>query len=79
MLVIATGFIPLSPLSLSIVPTMVMSKGSQSLGKHIVWRVGQKNSRKAWIAETLLKTELITIQLIQSIIHDTGSTNPSES
>ena len=47
MVVIATGFIPLSPLS--IVSTMVMWERSQWLGKNIVQNTGKKNSRKAWI------------------------------
>ena len=43
----ATGFIPLSPLS--IVSTMVMWESSQWLGKNILRSTGQKNSRKTWI------------------------------
>ena len=38
MIVIATGFIPLSPLS--VVSTMVMWEISQWLGKNIVWSTG---------------------------------------
>ena len=38
MIVIATGFIPLSPLS--VVSTKVMWESSQWLGKNIVWRTG---------------------------------------
>ena len=38
MIVIASGFIPLSPLS--VVSTMVRLKSSQSLGKNIVWSTG---------------------------------------
>ena len=38
MIVIATGFIPLSPLS--VVLTMVMWESSQWLGKNIVWCTG---------------------------------------
>ena len=47
MIVIATGFIPLSPLS--VVSTIIMLESSQWLGKNIVWSTGLKNSRKAWI------------------------------
>ena len=46
-MVIATGFIPLSPLSL--VSTMVTWKSNQWLGKNIVQSNGRKNSRKALI------------------------------
>ena len=45
-IVIATGFIPLS--SLSIVSTIVMCKSSQWPGKNIVRSAGKTNSRKAW-------------------------------
>ena len=47
MIFIATGFIPLSPLS--VVSTMVMWLSSQWLGKNIVQSADKKNSRKAWI------------------------------
>ena len=47
MIVFATGFIPLSPLS--IVSTMVMWESSQWFGKNIVLSTGYMNSRKAWI------------------------------
>ena len=47
MIVIATGFLPLS--AMSGVSTMVMWESSQCLGKNIVRSTGQKNSRKAWI------------------------------
>ena len=47
MIVIATGFIPLSPLS--VVLPMVTWDSSQWLGKNIVRNTGWKNSRKAWI------------------------------
>ena len=45
MIVIATGLIPLSPLS--VVSTMNMWESSQRLGKNTV--LVKKNSRKAWI------------------------------
>ena len=45
MIVIATEFIPLSPLSA--VSAMVMWKSSKWLGKNIVRSTGKKNSRKA--------------------------------
>ena len=38
MIAIATGFIPLSPLS--VVLTMVMWESSQWLGKNILWSIG---------------------------------------
>ena len=44
---IATGFIPLSPLS--IVLTVVMWESSQWFGKNIVLSTGWKNYRKEWI------------------------------
>ena len=44
---IATGFIPLSPLS--VVSTMVMWECSQWFGKNIVRSACLKNSSKAWI------------------------------
>ena len=47
MIVIVTGFIPLSPLS--VVSTMVMWESSHRLAKNIVRSTGKKNSRKAWI------------------------------
>ena len=47
MILIAIGFIPLSPLS--VVSTTVMLESSHWLGKNIVRSTGQKNSRKAWI------------------------------
>ena len=47
MIVIATGFIPLS--TLSVVSTMFMWESSQWLGKNIMQSTGQKNSRKARI------------------------------
>ena len=47
MIVIATGFIPLSPLS--DVLTMVMWESNRWLGKNIVRSTGYKNSRKVWI------------------------------
>ena len=47
MIVIATGFIILSPLS--VVSTMVMWESSQWLKKNIVRSTGYKHSRKAWI------------------------------
>ena len=47
MIVIVTGFIPLS--QLSVVSTMVKLKSSQCLGKNIVWKTGQKNPREVWI------------------------------
>ena len=71
MIVIATGFIPLSPLF--VVSTMIIKESSQWLGKNIVWSIVQKNSRKAFqksmdrcigcceITEILLKTALNTI------------------
>ena len=46
MIFIATGFIPLSPLSLSIVSTMVIWESSQWLGKNIVQSTGKKNPGK---------------------------------
>ena len=46
-IVIATGFIPLSPLS--IVSTMVIWESSQWLGEKILRNTGEKNSRKAWM------------------------------
>ena len=45
MIVIATGFIPLSPLS--IVSTMVMSESSQWLGKNIVAEYWLKELQKS--------------------------------
>ena len=58
LIVIATGFIPLSPLS--IISTMVMWESSQWLGKNIVPSTGKKNCRKAWVgtlaSEIWLKT-----------------------
>ena len=47
MIVIVTGFIPLS--MLSVVSTMVVWESSQCLGKNIVWSTGSKNFRKTWI------------------------------
>ena len=47
MIIIATRFIPLSPLS--VVSTMVMWESSQWLGKNIVRSTGKESSRKAWI------------------------------
>ena len=47
MIVIATGLIPLS--SLSVVSTTVTWESSQWLGKNIVRSTGLKNSRKVWI------------------------------
>ena len=47
MILIATGFIPLSPLSIA--STMVMWESSQWLGRNIVQSTGKKNSKKAWI------------------------------
>ena len=47
MIVIATGFILLSPLSF--VSKMVLCKCSQKLGKNVVQSTGKKNSRKACI------------------------------
>ena len=44
MIVIATGFIPLS-----VVSTMFMRESRQWLGKNVVRRTGQKNSSKALI------------------------------
>ena len=46
-IVIATGFIPLSPLS--VVSTMVKWESNQWLGKNIVRSTSEKNSMKAWI------------------------------
>ena len=48
MIVIATEFIPLSPLS--VVSTMVTWESSQWLGKNIVRSTDEKNSRKALIS-----------------------------
>ena len=53
MMVIATGFIPLS--LLSVVSTMVLWESSQWLGKNIVRSTGKKNSRKAWIGALQLQ------------------------
>ena len=47
MIVIATGFIPLS--QQSVVSTMVKWESSQWLGKNIVQSTGKRNSGKAWI------------------------------
>ena len=47
MIVIATGLIPLTPLS--IVSSMAMLESSLWLGKNIVWSTWKKNSRKEWI------------------------------
>ena len=47
MIVIATEFIPLSPLS--VVSTIVVWESSQWLGNNIVRSTGERNSRKAWI------------------------------
>ena len=47
MIVIVTGFIPLSPLS--VVSTKVMGESSQWFGNNIVRSTGKKNFRKAWI------------------------------
>ena len=47
LIVIATGFIPLS--SLSVVSTMVMWESSQWLGKNIMRNNSSVNSRKAWL------------------------------
>ena len=47
MIVIATGFIPFSPLS--VVSTMVMWESSQWIGNNFVRSTGLKSSRKAWI------------------------------
>ena len=47
MIVIAKGFVPLSPLI--IVSMMVMWESSQWLGKNIVQSAGKRNSREAWI------------------------------
>ena len=47
MIIMATGFIPLSPLS--IVSTMVMWESNQWLGKNVVRSTGKKISGKAWI------------------------------
>ena len=78
MIVIATGFIPLSPLS--VVLTTVKWESSKSLGKNIVQITGLKNSRNAWIdalaaaiKQMLLKTALNTIQSISNagnVLHD---------
>ena len=46
-IVIATGFIPLSPLS--DVSTMVMWESRRWLGKNIMQNSCSKNTRKAWI------------------------------
>ena len=47
MIVIATGVIPLSPLSVA--SAMAMLESNQWLGKNIVCSTGKKNPRKAWI------------------------------
>ena len=47
MTVIATGFIPVSPLSIA--STMVIRKSSQWLGMNIERRTGKKNSWNAWV------------------------------
>ena len=65
MIVIAIGFIPLSPLSIAW--TMVMWESSQWLGKNIVRSTGFKNSMDRCtghsnMTEILLKAALITIQ-----------------
>ena len=68
MIVIATGLIPLS--LLSIVSTMLMWESSQLLGRNIVWRTDKKNSNmdrcigSRDITEILLKTALNTMQSI---------------
>ena len=50
-IVIGTGFIPLSPLS--IVSTMAMWESSQCLGKNIVRSTGKKNSRIGALATVI--------------------------
>ena len=54
--VIATGFIPLLPLS--VVSMMVMWERSQRLGKDIVQNTSQKKSRKAWMGALATAIEL---------------------
>ena len=49
MKVIATGFIPLSPLSVISTTTMVMWESSRWLGRILYGVLVKKNSRKAWI------------------------------
>ena len=68
-IVIATGFIPLS--ALSIVSTIVMWESSQWLGKNIVWSTGKelqesmdRYTDRRDITEILLKTALNIIQSV---------------
>ena len=53
MIVIATGFNPLS--QLSVVSTIDMLESSQWLGKDIARSIGEEDSRKAWIGALAAK------------------------
>ena len=71
MIVVATGFIPLSPSS--IVSAIVMWDRSQWLEKNIVRSPSKNNSRKAWIGalasaiQMVLKTTSNTVQSLENI------------
>ena len=68
MIVIATGFIPLSPVSL--VSTMVMWESSQWLGNYLLKELQESMDRyigRRDLIEILLKTVLNTIQSINSV------------
>ena len=78
MIVIATGFIPIS--AMSIVSAMVMRGSIKWPEKNTMWSIGKTNSRKAWvdalaivmdITEIMLKMALNTIQSI-SHVYRTG-------
>ena len=67
MIVIAIGFIPLSPLTF-------VFESVQKLGKNIVQSACEKKSRKVWIGalatdeiEIMLKTAFVTKQLIPNL------------
>ena len=73
MIVIAAGFISLSPLS--VVSTLVMCESSQCLGKNIVRRTGHRELQESMdrcicrhdITEIMLKTALNNIHGVQYI------------
>ena len=66
MMVIATGFIPISPLFT--VSAMVMLESSHWFGMNNVRSTGKQNSRKAWIGALTGHGDITKITLkIQSI------------
>ena len=85
MVVVATGFIPLPPVS--IVSVMVMWESSQWLGKNIVQSTCKNNSRKAWVGctgchdvtEITFKKVINTIQSINqnsTLYHTAKNSDP---